>query len=121
MDDILMEVWEYIGGKIAPPVMEFRRQHCAGLYWRKHHKISIREDSWRNMPLAEQRLLICHEALHAAGIRHGAGMRTSNGILPMLVYDAVWGKDEPLHEYVSRAAKKLDLAKRRNEKGFLIQ
>ncbi|HDD57100.1 MAG TPA: hypothetical protein ENF43_01110 [Thermoplasmatales archaeon] len=94
--EILDKVWKvYDESKCrnGKPEIDFRRQHRTALYWLRQNKITIRPDSWNKMHPAERRLTIIHETLHACGIPHREGFRTSQDYASLVVYNHVYGDD----------------------------
>ena len=100
--EILDEVWKHLNCKVRKPRVMLRRQWSTAAYWRKENLITIREDSWRKQPLAEKRLTVIHEALHACRIPHQAGFRTNLDILSPIVYKEIWGEDEVWKELIKQ-------------------
>lgn len=98
--ELLTELWPIIGnGRIRPKVVLKHRRATAG-YFRDTHTIEIREDSWKKMHLAEQRLVVIHEVLHAAGLGHRPGFRTSIDTAAHLLYERIYGRDAVWAEFV---------------------
>lgn len=104
---ILDEVWAHLKCRTPKPSVEFRRQHCTGLYWQDKHQITIREDSWAKMHPAEKKLVMAHEALHACHIGHQPGYRTATDSISMLLYEKIWGEDKDWKDFEATLGKKL--------------
>lgn len=95
---ILTEVWNFLSSKPMPKIV-LRRQRSTGKSFRSERLISIREDSWNKMHLAEKRLIVIHEAIHQCKVPHMPGFRTSTDMLSLAVYRQIWGEDSILKEF----------------------
>ena len=101
---ILDRVWRVYNKKACKnpkPDIELRMQHPTGRYWYSN-KITIRPDSWNKMHPAERRLIVIHETLHACGIPHKEGFRTSQDYASPMVYEHVYGDDFIIEDFKDR-------------------
>lgn len=104
-EQILNRVWRIYDKnkcKKSKPDITFRRQHATALYWPKRNLITIREDSWNKMHPAERRLTVIHETLHACGIPHREGFRTSQDYTSPIIYKRIWGDDFVIGDYINK-------------------
>ena len=116
------DVWKYLECSKRKPDIVLRRQRATALYWPDkdglpfRHTISLREDSWRIMPEAEKKLATIHEALHACGVPHQKGFRTSLDEVAHLIYTAIYGEDKDWKEFESAMHDKIGKIRGKQEK-----
>ena len=113
---ILDRVWKIYNErcKNPKPAIELRRQHSTALYW-KDNRITIRPDSWNKMHPAERRLTIIHETLHACGIPHREGFRTSQDYASPMIYEKVYDDDFVIEDFRDKIEESLDKYLRKGE------
>jgi hypothetical protein len=90
-------------GAELPLVVTKQGGYTACYYW-DAHAIAVRENSWRLMGLAQKRLTIVHEWIHACGLEHSAacGFEGPRDLLSLVLYRRIWGEDGPLRELFAR-------------------
>ena len=94
------DVWKFMQCKLPKPKVLMRSQRRTGLYWPNReelpfrHTITLREDSWKKMTEAEKKLTTIHESLHACGVSHQPGFRTSLDEVAHIVYLKIYGADD---------------------------
>lgn len=95
-----------IGGRDLPRVGT-KRGGFTAVYYRDGHAIFLRINSWNRMNIAQKRLTIAHEWIHACGVEHHTdGMfHSSMDLLSLELYRRVWGNDGPLRELFRRLRK----------------
>lgn len=113
IEKVLDEVWVYLDCGREKPRIRFRRQHPTARYESGTNTISIREDSFRKMPDAEKKLVILHEALHACGVGHKPGFRTSMDSLSNFLYPRIWGVDDDWVEFERMLLSEVERIRRR--------
>jgi len=104
---ILDDVWKIYKRCGEKPEIEFRRQRRTAVYWPRQNKITIRPDSWNKMHPAERRLTVIHETLHACGIPHREGFRTSQDYASPMIYEHIYGDDFIIQDFKNRIEKSL--------------
>jgi len=107
---ILDEIWRVYNKKKCKnpkPDIYFRRQHGTALYW-SDNKITLREDSWNKMHPAERRLTIIHETLHACGLPHREGFKTSQDYISPMIYERVYDDDFVIEDYKDKLQEVVD-------------
>ena len=113
---ILNKVWKVYDKKACKnpkPNIRLRRQHRTAIYWINLNTITIRPDSWNKMHPAERRLTVIHESLHACGIPHKEGFRTSQDYASPIIYEHVYGDDFVIEDYKDRLEESLSKYLRR--------
>jgi len=106
---ILCEVWDYLSkDRHNLPAIILTHRRTTGAYVKNKHTIYIRQDSWNKMCLAEKRLIVIHEAIHAKGIPHMPGFRTSADALSRVVYDRIWGQDMEMVKFEAMLNQTID-------------
>ena len=92
-----------IGGKDLPLVGTKRGGYTA-VYYYDAHAILLRVNSWNLMSIAQKRLTVAHEWIHARGVEHHTdGMfHSSMDLLSLELYKRVWGDDAALRELFKR-------------------
>lgn len=102
---ILDKVWKVYDKKMCKnhrPGIELRRQRRTAIYWPDYNAITIRPDSWNKMHPAERRLTVIHESLHACGIPHKEGFRTSQDYASLIVYNQVYDNDFVIKDWIDK-------------------
>ena len=104
-EKVVADVWVYLKCSKPKPAVILRKQHRTALYWPDkeglpyRHTISLREDSWKKMSEAEKKLVTIHESMHACGIPHQPGLRTSLSEVPHIIYRNIYGEDKDWKEF----------------------
>lgn len=98
---IALEIWDKLklqgrSEKGFPDIDSKQGGRC-GCYYPNEHCIRVRTNMWNKMVLAQKRLLLCHELVHALG-QHTHSVYAFylyySDMLSIEMYKNVWGEDE---------------------------
>lgn len=118
---VVNDVWVYLKCAKPKPTIILRKQHRTALYWPDkaglpyRHTISLREDSWNKMSEAEKKLTTIHEAIHACGVPHQPGFRTSLAEVAHIVYRNIYGDDQDWKEFEATMREKIKKIQEKKE------
>jgi hypothetical protein len=104
VEAILRQIVARAGADGEPPLVVTKQGGYTACYYWDAHAIAVRENSWRRMDLAQRRLTVVHEWIHARGRGHSAadGFEGPRDLLSLVVYRRIWGEDEALRALFAR-------------------
>lgn len=101
---------EAAGPREGLPLVATKQGGYTACYYWDAHVIALRENSWRRMGLAQKRLTVVHEWIHACGVEHSVmyGFEGPRDLLSLVLYRRIWGEDEALRELFDGLEKSAD-------------
>lgn len=121
LDEAIAILIEIVPAGATRPRVGVKVGGWTAAYYPAIDTIRVRVDTWKKMFLAQKRLIMVHEYIHArmegAGIGHRAEFAFVHALdaLSFIIYRRIWGDDAPMREFTAaleRVADRLPTSRR---------